>query len=241
MSEALRANTDGDGNVATGSTALFVNTTGENNVAIGSQALFNNNGDSNTAIGKQAGSNATAGSDNIYLGARVFGTPGESNTMYLGKVSQQTTTFIAGVRGITTGVADAVTVVIDSAGQLGTVSSSRRYKEDIQDMGRDSAGLLDLRPVTFRYRNAYADGAKPIQYGLIAEEVAEVYPDLVIYNEDGLPEAVQYRKVNAMLLNEVQGQHREIAEQQTQIDTLERQVETLLTRLASVEQRIATN
>ena len=147
--------------------------------------------------------------------------------MYLGKVGTQTTTFIAGVHGITTGVADAVDVMIDSSGQLGTVSSSRRYKKDIQDMGGASAGLLELRPVTFRYTQAFADGATPTQYGLIAEEVDEIYPDVVVYNAEGLPETVQYRKVNAMLLNEVQRQHR--------------QIEALLTRLAVVERRLDTN
>ena len=138
------------------------------------------------------------------------------------------------MRGITTGLANAVDVVIDSYGQLGTVSSSRRYKKDIQDMGRASAGLLDLRPVTFRYTQAFTDGATPTQYGLIAEEVAEIYPDIVVYNDEGQPEAVQYRKVNAMLLNEVQRQHREIEAQQEQIDAL-------LTRLAAVERRLDTN
>ena len=153
--------------------------------------------------------------------------------MYLGLVGTQTTTFIAGVRGSTTGVADAIQVLIDSSGQLGTVSSSRRYKEDIQDMGRASAGLLDLRPVTFRYTQASTDGATPIQYGLIAEEVAAIYPDVVVYNDAGQPETVQYRKVNAMLLNEVQRQHRQIEAQQEQL-------EALRTRLAAVERRLDT-
>jgi len=144
--------------------------------------------------------------------------------MYLGGGSQLRA-FIGGVSGVTT--AGGVGVFINGAGQLGTVVSSRRYKEDIQDMGRTSAGLLDLRPVTFRYKEAYGDGARPIQYGLVAEEVAEIYPDLVVYNEEGLPETVQYRKVNAMLLNEVQRQHR--------------QIEALMERLSEVERRLETN
>ena len=94
-------------------------------------------------------------------------------------------------------------------------------------MGRASAGLLELRPVTFRYTQASTDGATPTQYGLIAEEVAEIYPDVVVYNDAGQAETVQYRKVNAMLLNEVQRQHRQIA--------------ALLTRLAAVERRLDTN
>ena len=208
--------------MATGSNALFSNTEGSANVATGGSALFNTTGSSNTAIGDSAGENATTGSNNIYLGALVTGVAGESNTMYLGKVGTQTRTVIAGVRGTTTGVADAVTVMIDSIGQLGTASSARRYKEDIRDMAAASRGLMDLRPVTFRYREAYADGGKPIQYGLIAEEVAEVYPDLVVYDEDGRPETVQYRKVNAMLLNEVQQQHRVILELLDRVERLER-------------------
>jgi len=190
-------------------------------------ALLFSTGNRNTAVGEDAGFNATTGSDNIYLGASVRGVAGESNTMYLGQVGTQTRAFIAGVRGTTAGMADAVDVVIDSSGQLSTVSSSRRYKKDIQDMGRASAGLLELRPVTFRYTQASTDDATPTQYGLIAEEVAEIYPDVVVYNDAGTAEMVQYRKVNAMLLNEVQRQ--------------QRQIEALLTRLAAVERRLDTN
>ena len=109
---------------------------------------------------------------------------------------------------MTTGVANAVNVVIDSNGQQGTISSSRRYKEDIADMGQASSGLLRLRPVTYRYRQPYADGSTPGDYGLIPEEVAEVYPDLVVTGPDGRIEMVQYQKLTPMLLNEVQKQHR---------------------------------
>ena len=231
--DALVSNTEGGFNTAVGDNALRSNTTGDDNTAVGHNALVSNTeGGFNTAVGDNAGFSATTGNHNIYLGANVGGVPGEANTMYLGRVGTQTTTFIAGVRGITTG-ADAIQVLIDSSGQLGTVSSSRRYKEDIQDMGRASAGLLDLRPVTFRYTQASTDGATPIQYGLIAEEVAAIYPDVVVYNDAGQPETVQYRKVNAMLLNEVQRQHRQIEAQQEQL-------EALRTRLAAVERRLDT-
>ena len=213
--------------------ARFLHSFGTHNTFLGRNAgNFTLTGSNNTAVGEDAGFSATTGDNNIYLGANVGGVPGEANTMYLGLVGTQTTTFIAGVRGITTG-ADAIQVLIDSSGQLGTVSSSRRYKEDIQDMGRASAGLLDLRPVTFRYTQASTDGATPIQYGLIAEEVAAIYPDVVVYNDAGQPETVQYRKVNAMLLNEVQRQHRQIEAQQEQL-------EALRTRLAAVERRLDT-
>ena len=228
---ALLSNTEGTENTAVGGDALR-KTTGSNNTAVGEDALRNTKGSDNTAVGDDAGVSATTGDHNIYLGANVFGVAGEANTMYLGRVGTQTTTFIAGVHGITTG-ADAIQVLIAGNGQLGTVSSSRRYKEDIQDMGRASAGLLDLRPVTFRYTQASTDGATPIQYGLIAEEVAAIYPDVVVYNDAGQPETVQYRKVNAMLLNEVQRQHRQIEAQQEQL-------EALRTRLAAVERRLGT-
>jgi len=186
-------------------------------------------------LGHTAGENATTGDYNIYLGADVLGVAGESNAMYLGQVGKQTKTLIAGVRGITTGAADAVSVVIDSNGQLGTINSSRRYKEDIQDMGDASSGLMKLRPVTYRYKQAYADGSKPIDYGLIAEEVEGVYPDLVAHLSNGDVETVQYQKINAMLLNEVQKQHREIEDQRRQIELEHAQIELLKARLAAIE------
>ena len=140
-------------------------------------ALYNNHGQATTTWPSgRCREPTTTGSDNIYLGASVLASRGESNTIYLGGQGTQTKTFIAGIRGITTGAANAVPVVIDSNGQLGTVSSSIRFKEDIHDMADASRRLLQLRPVTFRYTQAYSDGAKPIQYGLIAEEVAEVFP-----------------------------------------------------------------
>jgi hypothetical protein len=99
-------------------------------------------------------------------------------------------------------VADAVNVLIDSNGQLGTISSSRRYKEDIADMGDVSARLEALRPVTFRYKKPFANGEKPVQYGLIAEEVAEAFPELTVRNAEGQPETVKYQDLTPLLLNE---------------------------------------
>ena len=162
--------------------------------------------------------------------------------MYLGKVGTQTMTFIAGVRGITTANFDAIPVVIDSTGQLGTVSSSRRFKEDIHDMADASRRLLGLRPVTFRYTQAYINGAKPIQYGLIAEEVADVFPELAVRGADGQVETVHYETLNVLLLNELQrqvrlneqqehvndAQQRRIDQQQLRIDALERRLDALL-------------
>jgi hypothetical protein len=233
---ALSANTTGNSNVAFGYGSLVHNTTGSTNVALGVGALeLNQTGGSNTAVGFFAGGNSTTGAGNIYLGAQVAGVAGESNTMYLGKVGTQTKTVIAGIRGVTTGVADAIPVVIDSNGQLGTVSSSIRFKEDIHDMADASRRLLRLRPVTFRYTQPYINGAKPIQYGLIAEEVAEVFPELAVRGADGQVETVHYETLNVLLLNELQQQIRRNErqeqlndEQQRRIETLERKLNALL-------------
>ena len=130
------------------------NTGGDGNAALGQNAAIDITGDNNVALGIEAGFFATTGSNNIYLGAGVWGVAGESNTMYLGKVGTQNKALIAGVRGITTLNNNAIPVLIDSAGQLGTVSSSRRFKDDIHDMADSSRRLLQLRPVTFRYKEA---------------------------------------------------------------------------------------
>ena len=219
---ALYVNSTGYANTAVGRVALYVNDTGGFNTAIGHGALGSNTaGGSNVAVGAGAGSNATTGSNNVYLGVGLLGHPGESNTMYLG--NGQTKTVIAGIRGITTGAANAIPVVIDSNGQLGTVSSSIRFKEDIQDMADVSRRLLQLRPVTFRYTQAYSGGAKPIQYGLIAEEVAEVFPELAVRGADGKVETVHYETLNVLLLNEFQ-------KQAGRLEALEQRVNELLER-----------
>jgi hypothetical protein len=137
--------------------------------------------------------------------------------------------------------------MIDSAtGQLGTVSSSRRYKEDIHDMGDASRDLMRLRPVTFRYKKPFDDGSKPIQYGLIAEEVAEVYPDMVAHSADGQIETVKYQLLDPMLLNEVQRQQKEMVRQQSEaqlqlakIRDLEVQVKTQEALLSTQQSQIA--
>jgi len=215
---ALRSNKTGAGNAAVGLSALSSNTTGGDNIAVGRAALlFNTSGSQNIAIGVAAGVNQTTGSGNIYVANR--GVAEESDTIRIG--STHTRAFLAGVRGVTTGVADAVTVVVDSDGQLGTMSSSRRFKEDVRDMGATSSDLMRLRPVMFRYKRQHAGNERPLQPGLIAEEVAEVYPDLVTHSADGQVETVQYRKLTTMLLNELQKQ--------------QKQIERLATRLARLE------
>jgi hypothetical protein len=135
--------------------------------------------------------------------------------------------FAAGIRGITTDNNDAIPVVIDSNGQLGTVSSSQRFKEDIHDMDAASSGLMRLRPVTFRYQRPFADGSKPIQYGMIAEEVADVYPDLVAHSTDGQIETVKYQVLDSMLVNELQKEHREVQQQAEMIRLLQNRLAAL--------------
>jgi hypothetical protein len=132
---------------------------------------------------------------------------------------------------VTTGATNAVAVLIDSNGQLGTTSSSRRVKFDIAGMGDGTDGLMRLRPVTFRYL-AYGINA-PLQYGLIAEEVAEVYPELVARNKDGEVETVMYQFLAPMLLNEVQKEHRRNEEQQKTIDRLEQRLQALEAQFAN--------
>ena len=168
---ALVNNSIGFSNTATGAAALNNNTTGSSNTAIGDSALINNSiGSGNTAIGRDAGANAD-GNSNIYISN--VGQAGESNTTRIGQAQDRT--FIAGVSGITTDLPTGSAVFVDTDGQLGTVLSSKRFKDNIRDMGKSSNGLMRLRPLTFRYKKAYANGERPLQYGLIAEEVAEVY------------------------------------------------------------------
>ena len=176
----------------------------------------------------------------------------DDSTIRIGssKIGQsQTKTFVAGIRGATYDIFSALNVVIDSNGQLGTINSSRRYKEDIHDMADASSNLLRLRPVTFRYKKPYADGSKQIDYGLIAEEVAEVYPDLVVTNKDGQIETVQYQKLTPMLLNEVQKMHLDAKKQHVEIEKLHldakeqsHEIEALKAKLAgmsALEARLA--
>jgi hypothetical protein len=214
---SLANNVSGAFNVAAGLFALFGNETGSNNVAIGATALGSTTGSNNIGIGTEAGSDLTTGDNNINIG--TSGTAGESGTIRIGAGGKHTATFIAGIAGATspTGVA----VFVTATGKLGTVTSSRRVKEDIREIGEESDRLMKLRPVAFRYKPEI-DPTGLTQYGLIAEDVAEVYPDLVVYDSDGKPETVLYHLVNALLLNEVQKQHREIEELKARLEAISR-------------------
>jgi hypothetical protein len=229
---ALGGNNTGSYNTASGDSALFLNNTGSYNTASGDGALFSNTtGDYNTALGFDAGYNATTGAYNIYIAN--LGVAAESNTIRIGDTNQ-TKTFIAGINGANVGT--GVAIVVNSNGQLGTMSSSRRFKFDIQDMDDASDKLLQLRPVTFRYKQAQSDGSHPLQYGLIAEEVADAYPELVQNTPEGQPNAVLYHLLPAMLLNEFQKQHRQIEAQQQQIQSLQK----LLAQFAAQARELQT-
>jgi hypothetical protein len=238
--QALFSNTEGDSNTAVGASALFANTVGDNNVAIGFSALSNNTGSANIALGTGAGGALTTGNTNLVIGNNVFGVAGEANTMRIG--GNQFRTFIAGIRGVTTGNNDAVNVVIDSAGQLGTMSSSRRFKKEIKPMDEASETILALKPVTFHYKS---DKTNTPQFGLIAEEVAEVNPDLVVRDQNGEVYTVRYDAVNAMLLNEflkehrkVQEQDRKIKEQDTTIADLKNEIEAVIAHAKEQDAKI---
>jgi hypothetical protein len=229
---ALDSNTTGGSNSAFGYATLGVNTTGGLNAAFGEAALAKlTSGDSNIAIGQAAGFNLTTGSNNIYIGN--FGGTSESQTIRIG--SSQTVAFMAGISGTTI---SGVGVLVSSSGQLGVAASSRRFKDEIADMGRESDVLMKLRPVAFYYKPEY-DDTRTRQYGLVAEEVAEVAPELVLSDKDGSPQTVRYHFVNAMLLNEVQKQRRQNEEQKTIIVRQESKIQELEARLARLEAALA--
>jgi hypothetical protein len=214
---ALETNTTGDFNTAVGFRALGSNQIGKNNTAVGSVALGSATGTGNIALGANAGTNIQGGDNNIDIGAP--GASADSGVIRIGDAATTMRFFAAGIA--TTGVTNAVNVVIDRNGQLGTAPSSIRYKEDVHDMGDASSGLLRLRPVTFRYKQPYDDGSKPLDYGLIAEEVAQVYPDLVVKNQHGEIETIQYQKLTPMLLNELQREHQHARQQDEAIRDLD--------------------
>ena len=236
---ALISNTASN-NSAVGYTALANNTTGHDNMAEGFEALANNkSGSSNIALGSRAGINLTTGSNNIDIGAP--GIAAEANTIRIGKSGTQKKTFVAGIRGVT--VASGVGVIVGTTGQLGTVVSSARFKEAIKPMDKASEAVLNLKPVTFRYKEEL-DPDKIPQFGLIAEEVEKVNPDLVVRDEQGKVNTVRYEAVNAMLLNEFLKEHRNVAEQESTIAelkaTVTKQQEAFASKVAQQQKQIET-
>jgi hypothetical protein len=256
---ALFNNFTGERNTATGAGALFLNTQGDGNTANGSQALVNNTGNNNTATGLDALGSNDIGSFNTATGDSALGnnTTGSFNTA-LGKgaglgvttaagvicigtdgANVNTSCFIGNIRGVTTQNANAIPVLIDSAGQLGTMSSSRRFKKEIKSMDKASESILALKPVTFHYKSDKTDTP---QFGLIAEEVAAVNPDLVVCDKNGEIYTVRYDAVNAMLLNEFLKEHRKVEqltkEFQTTVAQQQKQIEALTTGLQKVNAQL---
>jgi hypothetical protein len=244
---ALFRNTTGGGNVSTGDSALGQNTIGNNNTATGVRALNGNTtGSGNIAVGADAGRNLTTGSHNIDIGN--VASAGESGHIRIGTVGTHTATYIAGIHGAT--VASALQVVVDVNGHLGTVGSSARFKDAIKPMDKASEAILALKPVTFRYKHELDPDGVP-QFGLVAEQVEQVSPDLVARDAEGKVYTVRYEAVNAMLLNEFLKEHRRVQTLEATTEQLKKQVAVLtaglqkvndqLERSNSAPQRVAVN
>jgi hypothetical protein len=201
-SGALFNNITGNRNVAEGASALFTNGFGNFNTAVGFQALYQNSGSNNVALGFNAGTNLTTGSGNVCIGYSVLGIAGESNTTR--------------INNIYSSVASGRAVYINSDNKIGTLVSSRRFKDEIKSMDKASEGILALKPVTFHYKKEIEPNGA-IMFGLIAEEVEKVDPDLITRNDKGEPETVRYEAVNAMLLNEFLKEHRKVEELKTTV------------------------
>ena len=237
---ALYFNTVGTFNTANGMNALVANTAGISNTAIGWGALLNNeNGNNNSAIGVRAGQDIT-GDFNISIGSQVSGVAGESNTIRIGdNLPNQTAESACYVGGIHNQVsANGLTVLVNADGKLGTTVSSRRFKEAIEPVDQASEALFALRPVIFRYKKEI-DPLGVRQFGLVAEEVEKVNPDLVGRDVEGKPTVVRYDQVNAMLLNEFLKEHRKNEEQAVIIARLERQIQALTAGLQKVSAQVA--
>jgi len=247
---ALFSNNSASYNNAFGGTALFNNTTGAQNDAFGDTALWSNQtGTSNTAIGDSAGFSIT-GNNNVCIGAEVYGVAGENATI---RIADNLSTgpglsacYIGGIAGQTVDPSGAGTVYIDNSGKLGVFLSSQRFKRDVQPMNRASEAILALKPVTFHYKS---DAKNTPCFGLIAEEVAAVNPDLVVRDKEGQPYSVRYDAVNSMLLNEFLKEHQKVEEQeatiakqqrdfQAAITQLNKQVETVVARLNEHDSKI---
>ena len=249
--DALMRNTTGSANTATGTEALFgttgnnntgtgfgalaANITGNGNTAIGRSALGITTGSGNTALGTNAGNALTSGNLNIDIGADVIGVAGENNTIRIGANLDETpgasACHIGGIYNQSVDPGTASSMAIDASGKLGTMVSSRRFKHDIKPMDKASEAILALKPVTFHYKS---DVKNTPCFGLIAEEVAGVNPDLVVRNKNGEIWSVRYDQVNAMLLNEFLKARRQIDAQQKQNDALTKALQRPSRRLASV-------
>jgi Chaperone of endosialidase len=231
---AMLFNTTGDQNTASGYFAVYQNTTGNNNTGVGYSALLNNTtGAGNIALGNFAGSNLTTGDNNIDIGNP--GVAAEANTIRIGTVGTQTATYIAGIMGKTT--PRGTPVFINVNGQLGTVNSSARFKTEVKPMDKASEGILALKPVTFHYKKEFDPEGTP-QFGLVAEDVEKVNPDLVIRNAGGEVYSVRYEAVNAMLLNEFLKEHKKVETQGRKIEEQQLTIAELKSSVAQQQKEI---
>jgi hypothetical protein len=249
--QALQNNTTGNFNTVIGTFALIGNTTGSNNTAIGGEALGDNaegngntaighealthtfGGNSNIALGDSAGINLTSGNNNIDIGN--VGVAGESAKIRIGTIGTHMHTFIAGINGVT--VAGGVGVIIDANGRLGTVTSSERFKDEIKPMDKASEAILKLEPVTFRYKHELDPNGIP-QFGLVAEQVEKVDPDLVARDDQGKVYTVRYEAVNAMLLNEFLKEHRKVEELEATAAQQQKRIEALTATVQKVSDQL---
>ena len=224
MACTLFSNTTGHSNNAFGDIALHSNTVGIENNAFGDGALSSNiTGSANTAIGEGAGSNIT-GNGNVDIGAGVAGFAGESNTTR--------------IKNVYSTVASARAVYVSSNNKLGTVVSSQRFKEEVMPMDKASEALLSLKPVTFRFQKEIDPDNIP-QFGLVAEEVEKVNPDLVTGTEKGKVYTVRYEAVNAMLLNEFLKEHQQVQDLKAIVAEQQKQIEALTAGLQKVSAQLA--
>jgi Chaperone of endosialidase len=239
---ALLGNTIGNFNTATGFSALSANMTGNGNTAIGRRALTITTGSGNTAFGANAGSALTTGDNNIDIGVDVIGVAGESNTIRIGANLPDTpgasACHIGGIYQQTVDPSTVSPMEIDATGKLGTVVSSRRFKHDIKPMDKASEAILALKPVTFHYKS---DAKNTPCFGLIAEEVAEVNPDLVVRNKDGDIYTVRYDQVNAMLLNEFLKEHSTVQELKKEVAALTATVNEQSSQIQKVTAQLELN
>jgi hypothetical protein len=232
----LLSNSTGFQNTANGAFGLFGNTLGGHNTATGKEALFSNiAGGENTAVGSDALSRSTSSRNTaLGAGAGIVVTTAD-NVICIGSVGSNVSNscFIGHIRAVTTAQSNAIPVLIDSAGQLGTTSSSRRFKKEIKPMDKASEAILGLKPATFHYKS---DKTNRPEFGLIAEEVAEVNPDLVVRDENGEIYTVRYDSVNAMLLNEFLKEHRKVQKLETNDAEQQREIKGLV---AAVKEQAA--
>ncbi|MDP9091216.1 MAG: tail fiber domain-containing protein [Pseudomonadota bacterium] len=230
--ESLFYNSSGSSNTVSGSQALYTNTTGSYNTALGEGALRSaRTGSNNIAVGYEAGYNLTNGVNNIEIGNK--GLAADYNVIKIGVEGLQAKTFIAGI--YKTSVSGSA-VMVNSSGQLGVVVSSERFKTDIAPMGAHSAKLQSLRPVKFHLKT---DPHGALQYGLIAEEVAKVYPELVIRDETGRIDGVRYDELAPMLLNEMKEQQKVVDSQSAKIAAQDQRAAAQDTKIARLEQQLA--